>query len=252
MVATPREDDAKDEWQQYCLAKDQARHEYEVLYSKEGSRNVFFLILAVIGLPAILLAIGLPTLLCILGAPAAFFMYIVSEKTSAELRDTERMSQNFMSFEQWKIKNSSVKTKNKNDYVNSYAVTQAAPSLNSDAEISINTKKDKRISSTLLAVKIDNSRAALKLSYAVRLLKTVCKSIEPGKALRPQENLKLLITSISKVQRRKYLDLPQLVELRLQVENIRDRFDPFTEKYVWDQLSLSGEIIQEVIDLNFE
>ena len=61
MVATPREDDAKDEWQQYCLAKDQARHEYEVLYSKEGSRNAFFLILAVIGLPAILLAIGLPT-----------------------------------------------------------------------------------------------------------------------------------------------------------------------------------------------
>ena len=86
----------------------------------------------------------------------------------------------------------------------------------------------------------------------VHILKAACKSIEAGKALRPQENLKLIIADITKLQRRKYLDIPQLIELKLQLENIRVRIDPFGEKYVWDQLGLGCEIMQEIIDLNFE
>jgi hypothetical protein len=154
------------------------------------------------------------------------------------------------SFEQQKIENSAVTTTQK--YADSYPVTQSAPRLNSDTEVRINTTRDKPISRTLLTEKIEGSRASLKISSMVHILKAACKSIEAGKALRPQENLKLIIADITKLQRRKYLDIPQLIELKLQLENIRVRFDPFGEKYVWDQLGLGCEIMQEIIDLNFE
>ena len=252
MTATTQEDNAEIEWHQYCAAKGQAQREYEALYSKETSRNSLLMILSVVGLPAILIAIGLPALLSILGAPAAYFICMVSEKKSAELRDAEINSQNFESFEQWKNITGLAQARHKSKYANSYTATQSAPLLNFGPEICANTKKDKRIPSTFIAEKIDVSKATLKLSTTVRLLKAACKSIEAGKALRPHENLKLIIAEISKLQRRKYLDFPRLTELKLQIDNIKVRFDPFGDQYVWDQLRLGSEIMQEIIDLNFE
>jgi hypothetical protein len=254
MTDTTQHDQAEAEtnWRRYCAAKDQAQREYEALYSKEASRNFLLMISTVIGLPAILIALGLPALLSILGAPVAFFIYMASEKRSSELRDVELASKNFLSFEQWEKKNKPKKSEEKYRHPDSGIAVEPTIPRKFDTKVSNNTEKNKEVFTPIKIIKIDTSRVSLKISTALGFLKSACKAIETEKALRPQENIKLIIADIGKIKRRKYLDLPQLIELKLQLDNIKDRFDPFSDEFVWEQLRLGSEEIQEIIDSNPE